>query len=312
MVLEAIEQDLGLPAGCVRTTLLIETLPAAFQMEEILYEQRTRAVGLNLGRWDYIFSFIKTLRADPAAVLPDRSVVHMEQPFLRAYARLLVRTCHRRGAAAMGGMSAFVPRKGDPDGTERALAQVRADKAREVRDGCDGTWVAHPALVPVARQAFDRHMPGPNQFHRIPGPVAEAELLEIPAGPRTLGGLRQNLRVAIQYLESWLRGQGCVALYGLMEDAATAEIARMQTWQWLRHGVELDGLGRLDPALFHGHVQDALDQIQAEVGNRVFAEGPYLEAADLLETLILLREPPAFLTLPAYELLAGAIPAEVN
>jgi len=311
-VLEAIEQDLGLPAGCVRTTLLIETLPAAFQMEEILYEQRTRAVGLNLGRWDYIFSFIKTLRADPGAVLPDRAAVHMEQPFLRAYARLLVRTCHRRGAAAMGGMSAFVPQRGDPEGTERALAQVRADKAREVQDGCDGTWVAHPALVPVARQAFDRHMPGPNQFHHIPGPVTEAELLEIPAGPRTLGGLRQNLRVGILYLESWLRGQGCVALYGLMEDAATAEIARMQTWQWLRHGVELDGLGRLDPALFHGHVQDALDQIQAEVGNRVFAEGPYLEAADLLETLILLREPPAFLTLSAYELLAGAIPTEVN
>jgi malate synthase len=189
---------------------------------------------------------------------------------------------------------------------------VRADKAREAQDGCDGTWVAHPALVPVARQAFDRHMPGPNQFHHIPGPVAEAELLEIPAGPRTLGGLRQNLRVAIQYLESWLRGQGCVALYGLMEDTATAEIARMQTWQWLRHGVELDGLGRLDPALFHGHVQDALDQIQAEVGNRVFADGSFLEAADLLETLILLREPPAFLTLSAYQLLAGAIPIEVN
>jgi len=311
-VLEAIERDLGLPAGCVRTTLLIETLPAAFQMDEILFEQRTRATGLNLGRWDYIFSFIKTLRADPGAVLPDRAAVHMEQPFLRACARMLVRACHLRGASAMGGMSAFVPRKDDPEGTERALAQVRADKAREVQDGCDGTWVAHPALVPVARQAFDRHMPGPNQFHRIPGPVAEAELLEVPAGPRTAGGLRQNLRVGIRYLESWLGGQGCVALDGLMEDAATAEIVRMQLWQWLRHGAALEGLGRLDPALFHGHVQDALDRIQAEIGNSVFAAGRFLEAADLLETLILLREPPAFLTLSAYELLADAIPTEVN
>jgi malate synthase len=311
-VLEAVEQDLDLPSDCIRTTMLIETLPAAFQMEEILHEHRTRAAGLNLGRWDYIFSFIKTLRADPGAVLPDRAMVHMEQPFLRAYARLLVRTCHRRGAAAMGGMSAFVPQKGDPEGTARALAQVRADKTREVRDGCDGTWVAHPALVAVAQEAFDAGMPGPNQFHRIPEPVAEAELLAVPAGPRTLGGLRQNLRVGIRYLESWLRGQGCVALYGLMEDAATAEIARMQLWQWLNHGVIVDGLGGLDRPLFHGHVQDVLDQIQAELGNEVFAEGRFLEAADLLETLILLAEPPAFLTLSAYDLLADAVPMEVH
>jgi len=311
-VLEAVEQDLDLPSGCIRTTMLIETLPAAFQMEEILHEQRTRAAGLNLGRWDYIFSFIKTLRADPRAVLPDRAMVHMEQPFLRAYARLLVRTCHRRGAAAMGGMSAFVPQKGDPDGTARALAQVRADKTREVRDGCDGTWVAHPALVAVAQEAFDAGMPGLNQFHRIPEPVAEAELLAVPAGPRTLDGLRQNLRVGIRYLESWLRGQGCVALYGLMEDAATAEIARMQLWQWLNHGVTVDGLGGLDRPLFHGHVQDVLDQIQAEIGNEVFAEGRFLEAADLFETLILLAEPPAFLTFSAYDLLADAVPMEVH
>jgi len=302
-VLEAIEHELGLPFGCIRTTMLIETLPAAFQMEEMLHEQRNRATGLNLGRWDYIFSFIKTLRADPGAVLPDRAAVHMEQPFLRAYAQLLVRTCHRRGASALGGMSAFVPQKGDPEGTARALAQVRADKAREVRDGCDGTWVAHPALVPVAREVFDAHMPAANQLHHIPEPVTAAELLAVPSGPRTVAGLRQNLQVGIRYLESWLGGQGCVALYGLMEDTATAEISRMQLWQWLNHGAELDGLGRLDRALFHGHVQDTLDRIQAEVGNEVFAAGRYLEAADLLETLILLPEPPAFLTLAAYELL---------
>ncbi|MDR3673040.1 MAG: malate synthase A [Holophaga sp.] len=311
-VLEAIENDLDLPSGCIRTTMLIETLPAAFQMDEILHEQRTRAAGLNLGRWDYIFSFIKTLRADPGAVLPDRAAVRMEQPFLRAYAQLLVRTCHRRGVSAMGGMSAFVPQKDDPEANDRALAQVRADKAREVRDGCDGTWVAHPALVPVAQQVFDAHMPGPNQFHRIPEPVAAAELLAVPAGPRTASGLRQNLRVGIRYLESWLRGKGCVALYGLMEDAATAEIARMQVWQWLQHEVEVDGLGRLDRALFHGHVQDALDRIQAEIGNEVFAEGRFMEAGDLLETLILMHEPPAFLTLSAYDLLADAVQAEVQ
>ena len=311
-VLEAAEQDLDLPEGCIRTTMLIETLPAAFQMDEILYEQRTRAAGLNLGRWDYIFSFIKTLRADPGAVMPDRAAVRMDQPFLRAYARLLVRTCHRRGCLALGGMSAFVPRKGDEEGTARALDQVRADKAREVRDGCDGTWVAHPALVPVAQLQFDSQMQGINQLDRIPEPVAEAELLAVPAGPRTIDGLRQNLRVGIRYLESWLRGQGCVALYGLMEDAATAEIARMQLWQWLNHEVEVEGLGRLDRALFHGHVQDALDRIQAEIGNEVFAAGRYLEAADLLETLITLPDPPPFLTLSAYDLLADAVLPEVN
>jgi len=311
-VLEAIEQELDLPSGCIRTTMLIETLPAAFQMDEILHEQRTRAAGLNLGRWDYIFSFIKTLRADPGAVMPDRAEIHMEQPFLRAYARLLVRTCHRRGASALGGMSAFVPQKGDAAGTERAFAQVRADKAREARDGCDGTWVAHPALVPVAGAEFAAHMPGPNQLHHIPGPVTAEEMLQVPSGPRTMAGLRQNLQVGIRYLESWLRGQGCVALDGLMEDAATAEIARMQLWQWLNHEVEVEGLGRLDRALFHGHVQDTLDRIQAEVGNEVFAAGRYLEAADLLETLIVLPEPPAFLTLAAYDLLADAVFFEVN
>jgi len=308
-VLEAIEYQLGLPFGSIRTTMLIETLPAAFQMDKILHEHRTRAAGLNLGRWDYIFSFIKTFRADPQAVLPERGAVHMEQPFLRAYARLLVRTCHRRGCSAMGGMSAFVPQKGDPEGTERALAQVRADKLREVRDGCDGTWVAHPGLVPVAMEVFATHLAGSNQFHQVPGPVTAEELLEVPQGPVTARGLCQNLRVAVRYLESWLRGQGCVALYGLMEDTATAEISRMQLWQWLHHEVEVAGLGRLERPLFHRHVQDALVQVRAEVGDEAFAEGRYLEAGDLLETLILMREPPAFLTLSAYDLLLLADPS---
>jgi malate synthase len=303
-VLEAVELELGLPFGCIRTTMLIETLPAAFQMEEILHAQRIRAAGLNLGRWDYLFSFIKTLRRDRGAVLPERGAIAMDQPFLRAYARLLVRTCHRRGCSAMGGMSAFVPRKDDPEASERALAQVRADKLREVQDGCDGTWVAHPALVPLAQEVFARHMAGTNQFQRIPEPVAAAELLQVPEGPVTLAGLCHNLRVGIHYLESWLRGQGCLALYGLMEDTATAEICRMQVWQWLHHGVEVAGLGRLERPLFHAQMDYALDQVRAELGFEAFADGRYLDAADLLESLILQPEPEPFLTGPAYGRLA--------
>ena len=311
-VLEAVEQTLGLPSGCIRTTMLIETLPAVFQMDEFLHEHRTRAAGLNLGRWDYIFSFIKTRRRDPAAILPDRSLISMEQPFLRAYARLLVRTCHRRGCLALGGMSAFVPQKGDPEGTALAFEQVRTDKLREVGDGCDGTWVAHPALVPIAQAPFDQHLTGPNQLDRVPeAPVLE-DLLRAPQGPRTEQGLRHNLKVGIRYLEAWLRGQGCVALYGLMEDAATAEICRMQVWQWLHHGAEVERLGCLDRPLFHGFVQDALFQIQAEIGDFEFAEGRFMEASDLFETLILARDPAPFLTLPAYDLLLQPVLTEVE
>jgi malate synthase len=311
-VLAAMEIALELPAHCVRTTMLIETLPAAFQMEEFLYEQRGRAVGLNLGRWDYIFSFIKTRRMDPAAVLPDRGQVTMEQPFLRAYARHLVRACHRRGCLALGGMSAFVPQRGDAEGTAKAFAQVQADKLREVKDGCDGTWVAHPALVPIAQTPFDEGLPGANQLGVIPEPATAAELLAIPQGTRTEHGLRQNLKVGIRYLESWLRGQGCVALYGLMEDAATAEISRMQVWQWIRHSAVVEGLGPMDRPLFHAHVQDALFQIQAETGEVEFAAGRFMEASDLFETLILQRDPPPFLTLPAYDLLLEPVLSEVE
>ena len=302
-VLEAVEAMLDLPRGSIRTTMLIETLPAAFQMEEILHEQRNRAVGLNLGRWDYIFSYIKTLRMDPGAVLPDRGSVGMEQPFLQAYAQLLIRTCHRRGCLALGGMSAFIPQKGDPEGTARAWAQVRADKLREVMAGCDGTWVAHPGLVSVARAEFDAHMPEWNQIQRMPGPVSADRLLAVPQGARTEQGLRQNLRVGIRYLESWLRGQGCVAIDGLMEDAATAEISRMQVWQWVRHGAEVGGLGRLDRSLFHTFIQETLFQIREAFGAAVFEEGRFSEAADLFETLVLAETPPAFLTLSAYPLL---------
>ena len=288
LVLEAVEQDLDLPGGSIRTTPMIETLPAAFQMDEILHEQRERATGLALGRRNHLFSFIKTLRYDPAAVLPDPDALGPDQPFLRALARLLVRTCHRRGCAAIGGIG------------------------QSAQDGFDGIQVPHAGLVPALRREFDRLMPGLNQMHRIPDPVPAHQLLEVPAGPRSGCGLGQNLRLAVRCLESWLRGRGRVVLDGRVEDTASAELARMQAWQWLSHGVELDGLGRLDRCLFHGHVQDALDRVQAEVGNAVFASGCFLAAADLLETLIVLPAPPPFLTLSACDLLADAVLAEVN
>ncbi|MBK8726991.1 MAG: malate synthase A [Holophagaceae bacterium] len=309
-VLEAAERELGLEAGSVKVTVLIETLPAAFQMDEILFELKTRAAGLNLGRWDYIFSFLKVHRADPAAILPDRGRVTMDQPFLRAYARRLVQVCHRRGCLALGGMSAFVPVKADTEATEKALAQVRADKLREVQDGCDGTWVAHPGLVPIAKLVFDEGLEGPNQLGFIPGlEVPAAALLEVPDGPRTRDTLFRNLRIGIRYLEAWLGGNGCVALYGLMEDAATAEISRMQLWQWVRHGAVVEDIGPLSRCAFHGFVLDALQQIHAEVGGQAFEDGRYLEAAELFEGLILAPLPDAFLTLSAYARLAGSAPA---
>ncbi len=305
-VLARAEKELGLAPGCIRTTMLIETLPAAFQMDEILYELRDRAVGLNLGRWDYIFSFIKVHRMDPAAVLPDRSRIAMSLPFLRAYAQRLVRVCHRRGCAAIGGMSAFVPVRSDAGATEQALAQVRADKLREVQDGCDGTWVAHPALVAVATEVFDQHLPTPNQIERIPDAAGpDTDLLRIPEGPCTVAGLRHNLSVGLRYLEAWLRGQGCVALDGLMEDAATAEISRMQLWQWIRHEVPVAGHGPIDRALFHQFTTEALHRIRAEVGPRAFEEGLFVEAADLFEDLVTARIPEAFLTPSAYQRLTA-------
>jgi malate synthase len=288
------QESLGLPAGTIKATVLIETLPAAFEMDEILYELRLHSAGLNCGRWDYIFSSIKTLREDPGFVTPDRSRVTMEQPFLRAYTQLLVRTCHRRGAHAMGGMAAYIPVKDDPARNEAAMAKVRADKLREVKDGHDGTWVAHPGLVGLAREVFDAHMPGPNQLHvaREDVNVTARDLLQAPAGPRTEAGLRHNVSVAVRYLDAWLGGLGCVPLDDLMEDAATAEISRVQVWQWIRHGAALEGpltQGRpLTPAL-------ARRVIAEEAGGR------YAEAAALFETLSTAEQCADFLTLPAYD-----------
>ena len=236
------QDALDVPRGTVKATVLIETLPAAFQMDEILHELRAHSSGLNCGRWDYIFSFIKKRADDPAAVLPDRAQVTMDRAFLRAYSLLLIQTCHRRGVHAMGGMAAQIPIKDDPAANEQALARVRADKLREVTDGHDGTWVAHPALVAVAREIFDAHMKGPNQLDRLRDDVkvTRDDLLRVHEGTRTDAGLRHNVRVGVQYIEAWLRGNGCVPLYNLMEDAATAEIARAQVWLWVRYGVALD------------------------------------------------------------------------
>jgi len=237
------QEQLGLPARCIKATVLIETLPAAFEMDEILWELREHIVGMNAGRWDYIFSFIKTFAKNPSYVLPDRSQVVMGEAFLGSYAALLVRTCHRRGAFAMGGMAAQIPIKNDRKANDAAFAKVRADKEREVRDGYDGTWVAHPDLVPVAKEVFDRMMPQPNQVSRVRlhVNVLRDDLLKIHGGSKTEAGFRLNIRVGVQYIEAWLGGRGAVPIYNLMEDATTAEISRAQIWQWVKYGAELEG-----------------------------------------------------------------------
>ncbi len=300
------QERLGLPAGTIKATVLIETLPAAFEMDEILWELRQHAAGLNCGRWDYIFSTIKTLRSDPAWVMPDRSQVTMDQPFLRAYADLLVKTCHRRRAHAMGGMAAQIPLK-DPEQNAVALEKVRADKRREVRNGHDGTWVAHPALVPVAREIFDAGMPGPNQLHnrREELTVTPEELLRVPEGQRTELGLRHNVRVGVLYLEAWLGGQGCVPLYGLMEDAATAEISRAQVWQWLHHGATV-GSEPLTAARLERVIEEELQHLRDEVGAARFEAGRFRQARALFERVACSPVLEDFLVLPAYEQIVSA------
>jgi malate synthase len=283
---------LQIPAGTIKVTVLIETLPAAFEMDEILFELRDHIAGLNCGRWDYIFSSIKTLQADPSFALPDRGQVTMEAPFLRAYTQLLIKTCHRRGAFAMGGMAAQIPIKDDPEANANAMAKVRADKLREVREGHDGTWVAHPALVSIAKQVFDEGMPTPNQLQRLREDVTAnaAALLEPPTGTRTETGLRHNIRVGVQYLEAWLGGQGAVPIYNLMEDAATAEISRTQIWQWIKHRAALDDGRTVTKAL--------VQQLIAEE-----SAGSLAAARSLFEAVATSDELADFLTLPAYEIL---------
>jgi malate synthase len=295
----------GVPRGTIRATVLIETLPASFEMDEILHELREHSAGLNCGRWDYIFSFIKKLKSDPLAVMPDRGQVTMEQPNMRAYTQLLIKTCHRRGVHAMGGMAAQIPIKNDPAASEAALAKVRADKLREVRDGHDGTWVAHPGLVPIAREIFEAH--GPNQLHvmREDVHVTAADLLTVPRGTRTAAGLRHNIRVGVQYLEAWLRGSGCVPLYNLMEDAATAEISRTQVWQWIRQGAQLDDGRPVTADLFRQALAEEMEGLKAALGPARFAEGRFAEAVTLFERLSTAETCAEFLTLPAYDALTA-------
>ena len=289
-VFVAAQEALGIPRGTIRATVLIETIPAAFEMDEILYELRDHSAGLNCGRWDYIFSFIKKFRSRSDFVLPDRARVTMDRHFLKSYVDLLIRTCHRRGIHAMGGMAAQIPIKDDPVANAAAIEKVRQDKLREVRAGHDGTWVAHPGLVPVAREAF-ASLAASHQLDvtRDDVRVSARDLLTVPDGEITEAGLRTNIDVGIQYLASWLRGLGCVPIYNLMEDAATAEISRSQVWQWLRHGARLADGRIITPAL--------VSAITAEQG------GAFELAAKLFERLMTAAEFPEFLTLVAYDYL---------
>jgi len=290
------QDELGISRGTIRATVLIETILAAFEMDEILHELKDHSAGLNCGRWDYIFSFIKKFRHRPDFALPDRARVTMDRPFLKSYVDLLIRTCHRRGAHAMGGMAAQIPIKHDPAANEAALEKVRQDKLREVRAGHDGTWVAHPGLVPVAAQVFDASMPGPNQLHvmRDDVRVTAADLLAVPDGEITEAGLRTNVDVGIQYLESWLRGVGCVPIYNLMEDAATAEISRSQVWQWVRHGAHLSDGRAVTQQLVAAIVAEEMDQKHLQGGK-------FELAAHLFNQLMTGSDFPEFLTSVAYE-----------
>ncbi|HEV8538022.1 MAG TPA: malate synthase A [Bacteroidota bacterium] len=297
------QDELGLPRGTVKATVLIETITAAFEMEEILYQLRDHTVGLNCGRWDYIFSVIKKFRHYPEFVMPDRARLSMMSHFLRSYSVLLIQTCHKRNAHAMGGMAAQIPIKSDPRANEEALAKVRADKEREVKDGHDGTWVAHPALVPVAKDVFDAHMPGPNQITRKREDVQvnAQDLLITPKGIITEDGMRLNINVSLQYLEAWLNGVGCVPINNLMEDAATAEISRAQLWQWIHHpNVRLFDGRKVTMELYKKLLAEELGKIEATIGSERFKHGQFHIARDLLNKLVGERNFLEFLTVLGY------------
>jgi malate synthase len=302
------QAKLGVPKGSIKATVLIETILATFEMDEILWELRDHSAGLNCGRWDYIFSFIKKFREDPAALMPDRGQVGMTSHFLRSYSQLLIKTCHRREVHAMGGMAAQIPIKDDPAANDAAMARVKADKEREATDGHDGTWVAHPGLVPIAKEVFDRLMPNQNQIARKRQDVhvTAADLVKIPDGTRTEAGLRQNINVGIGYIEAWLRGQGCVPLFNLMEDAATAEISRTQVWQWIRHKATLDDGRLIDGALCHKIIEEEQAALRARLGDERFAKSKNAEAAGLFAELMLAEPYIEFLTLPAYDRVVAA------
>ena len=295
------EERLGLAHGTIKVTVLIETILAAFEMDEILFELKDNIVGLNCGRWDYIFSFIKKFSKRPDFLLPDRQVVTMTTHFLRSYSLLCIKTCHRRGAFAMGGMAPQIPIKNDPQANEIALGKVRADKEREATDGHDGTWVAHPGLVPIAREIFDRVMQSPNQVHKLRPDVnvAAKDLLAIPEGKITDGGLRANVSVSLQYMAAWLAGNGCVPINNLMEDAATAEISRAQIWQWIRHpgGVLEDGR-KVTAELFRSLLEE--ERVRLNGPGHPYAGAHYDAAAKVLDEITTAPDFISFLTLAAY------------
>ena len=301
------QQELGIPQGTIKATVLIENILATFEMDEILYELREHSGGLNCGRWDYIFSAIKKFRNIPDFILPDRAQVTMTTHFMRSYSLLTIKTCHRRNAHAIGGMAAQIPIKNDPVANEEALERVRADKRREVNDGHDGTWVAHPGLVPIAMEEFDAVMKGPNQIYRKREDVhvTAADLLKIPEGTITEAGLRNNISVSIQYLESWLRGSGCVPINNLMEDAATVEISRSQIWQWIHNprGVLEDGR-KVNVELFRELAKDEFEKIRSTLGEQQFARRKFQTASEILDSIITDDQFVDFLTLPAYKYLS--------
>jgi malate synthase len=297
------EQRLGIAPSTIKVTVLIETILAAYEMDEILFELKDYIVGLNCGRWDYIFSFIKKFSRRADFVLPDRQQVTMTTHFLRSYSRLVIKTCHRRGAFAMGGMAPQIPIKNDPKANDEALAKVRADKEREAGDGHDGTWVAHPGLVPVAMEVFNRLMPTPNQLGKTLADVqvSAADLVQIPQGTITEAGLRNNVSVSIQYVASWLGGLGCVPINNLMEDAATAEISRAQIWQWIKHPAgKLDDGRKVTAELFRAVTREELDKLKAQLGDAAYASGNFERAAALIDKVTTAPDFATFITLPAY------------
>ena len=299
------QDALGIPQGTIKATVLIETITAAFEAEEILYELREHSAGLNCGRWDYIFSYIKKLRKHSGYLLPDRAQVTMTVPFMRNYTLHVIKVCHRRGAHAMGGMAAQIPIRNDPEANQAALDKVHADKLREAKEGHDGTWVAHPGLVQIASDVFDEYMPEANQVERQRDDVkvSAADLLTPSAGDISEDGVRLNLKVGIQYLEAWLGGNGCVPLYNLMEDAATAEISRAQVWQWLHHKATLADGRPLTLALYGQLLEEEMDAIRSEVGDERFESGHFQLAMQLFDEMIRADDFSEFLTLPAYQYL---------
>ncbi len=298
------QQEIGIPLGSIRATVLIETLPAAFEMDEILYELRDHSAGLNCGRWDYIFSLIKTFWKNPGFILPDRALVTMTTHCMRSYSLLAIQTCHRRGIHALGGMAAQIPIKHDAGANEQALSKVREDKLREVADGHDGTWVAHPGLVELAKAVFDEGMPEPNQIHRRRDDIriTAQDLLTVPQGPITEHGVRHNIDVGLQYMAAWLGGNGCVPIYNLMEDAATAEISRSQLWQWLHHaGVTLEDGRPITPTLMHALFDEEAQRLRETVGDARFEAERLGLARKLIENIVRKDAFTAFMTTVGYE-----------